>query len=137
MMLLRTVLFAAAVLGQVRGRRTRLRLNKNTGGYQDLLVVIGDELDRGECPQILDNVKVSAWNSLRFYCCFSSKLEIYKYPEQCYRHKHSLLMHQLRAGMDSKSELIIYYIKLLTTYLELLPFLCCIRSIPNLVFRWC
>ena len=42
----------------VDGRRTKLRLNSNTGGYEDLLVVIGDELSKAECPQILQNVKV-------------------------------------------------------------------------------
>ena len=43
----------------VRGfKRTNIKFNKNTGGYQDIVVVISEQLAADSCPQILDNVKV-------------------------------------------------------------------------------
>ena len=41
-------------------KRTNIKFNKNTGGYQDIVVVISEELSASSCPQILDNVKVCA-----------------------------------------------------------------------------
>ena len=39
-------------------KRTNIKFNKNTGGYEDIVVVISEELSASSCPQILDNVKV-------------------------------------------------------------------------------
>ncbi len=46
---------ASAVVG-LRG--SGLRLNPVTGGYEDISVVVGEELPASSCPQILDNIKV-------------------------------------------------------------------------------
>ena len=35
-----------------------LTFDPTTGSYRDLSVVIGDELDKAECPQIIDGIKV-------------------------------------------------------------------------------
>ena len=44
---------------RVRGfKRTNIKFNKNTSGYQDIVVVISEQLAADSCPQILDNVKV-------------------------------------------------------------------------------
>ncbi len=45
----------SAVVG-LRG--SGLRLNPVTGGYEDISVVVGEELPASSCPQILDNIKV-------------------------------------------------------------------------------
>ena len=37
-----------------------LAFDPSTGAYADLAVVVSDRLDRAECPQILDAVKVGA-----------------------------------------------------------------------------
>ncbi len=39
-------------------RGSGLRLNPVTGGYEDISVVVGEELPASSCPQILDNIKV-------------------------------------------------------------------------------
>ena len=39
-------------------RRTSIRFNKDTGGYEDVVVVVSPELSANSCPQILHNIKV-------------------------------------------------------------------------------
>ena len=62
-MLSRPVTSALVLLGLCASvtlgfKRTNIKFNKNTGGYQDIVVVISEELSAASCPQILDNVKV-------------------------------------------------------------------------------
>jgi hypothetical protein len=40
------------------GGGSGLRLNPVTGGYEDIYVVVGEELPASSCPQILENIKV-------------------------------------------------------------------------------
>ena len=39
-------------------RRTSIRFNGDTGGYEDVVVVVSPELSANSCPQILHNIKV-------------------------------------------------------------------------------
>ena len=39
-------------------RRTNIRLNPTTGGYEDISIVVGAELPPSSCPQIIENIKV-------------------------------------------------------------------------------
>ena len=39
-------------------RRTSIVFNEDTGGYEDVVVVISPELSANSCPQILHNIKV-------------------------------------------------------------------------------
>ena len=39
-------------------RRTSIRFNGETGGYEDVVVVVSPELSANSCPQILHNIKV-------------------------------------------------------------------------------
>ena len=56
-----TILLALTIIKTVTCfKRTNIKFNKNTGGYQDIVVVISEELSASSCPQILDNVKVCA-----------------------------------------------------------------------------
>lgn len=57
-------------------KRTNIKFNKNTGGYQDIVVVISEELSSASCPQILDNVKVCA---ILLYHNFIDFLSLTKY----------------------------------------------------------
>ena len=54
-MLLLLLLVAEVVVGM---RGSGLRLNPVTGGYEDISVVVGEELPASSCPQILENIKV-------------------------------------------------------------------------------
>ncbi len=60
MLLLRTVVVVVMGLTSVVVglRGSGLRLNPVTGGYEDISVVVGEELPASSCPQILDNIKV-------------------------------------------------------------------------------
>ncbi len=58
-MLLRTAVVVMGLASAVAGLRgSGLRLNPVTGGYEDISVVVGEELPASSCPQILDNIKV-------------------------------------------------------------------------------
>ena len=39
-------------------RRTGIRFNADTGGYEDVVIVVSPELSANSCPQILHNIKV-------------------------------------------------------------------------------
>ena len=39
-------------------KRTNIKFNHNTGGYEDVVIVVSEELSAASCPEILDNVKV-------------------------------------------------------------------------------
>lgn len=39
-------------------KRTNIKFNQNTRGYEDIVIVVSEELSAASCPQILDNVKV-------------------------------------------------------------------------------
>ena len=39
-------------------KRTNMKFNKVTRGYEDIVIVLSEDLSAGSCPQILDNVKV-------------------------------------------------------------------------------
>jgi hypothetical protein len=59
MLLLRTAVVVMGLTSAVAGLRgSGLRLNPVTGGYEDISVVVGEELPASSCPQILDNIKV-------------------------------------------------------------------------------
>ena len=53
--LLVTLLYANSVSGF---KRTNIKFNANTRGYEDIVIVVSEELSAASCPQILDNVKV-------------------------------------------------------------------------------
>jgi hypothetical protein len=56
---LRTAVVVMGLVSAVVGLRgSGLRLNPVTGGYEDISVVVGEELPASSCPQILDNIKV-------------------------------------------------------------------------------
>jgi hypothetical protein len=55
-MLLLLVMWVGAAEGFLRG--SGMRLNTVTGGYEDISLVVGEELPASSCPQILDNIKV-------------------------------------------------------------------------------
>ena len=55
-MLLLLLLVVVAGVAGLRG--SGLRLNPVTGGYEDIYVVVGEELPASSCPQILENIKV-------------------------------------------------------------------------------
>lgn len=61
------LLVIVAVATFTNGKRTSLRFNEDTGGYEDLLVVISEDMSREECPQILENVKVRIFLNVH-YC---------------------------------------------------------------------
>jgi hypothetical protein len=59
LLLLRTAVVVMGLASAVAGLRgSGLRLNPVTGGYEDISVVVGEELPASSCPQILDNIKV-------------------------------------------------------------------------------
>jgi hypothetical protein len=59
LLLLRTAVVVMGLTSVVVGLRgSGLRLNPVTGGYEDISVVVGEELPASSCPQILDNIKV-------------------------------------------------------------------------------
>ncbi len=59
LLLLRAVVVVMGLTNAVVGLRgSGLRLNPVTGGYEDISVVVGEELPASSCPQILDNIKV-------------------------------------------------------------------------------
>ena len=52
-------LLAFLLISTVAGfRRTSIRFNGETGGYEDVVVVVSPELSANSCPQILHNIKV-------------------------------------------------------------------------------
>ena len=52
-------LLALLLISTVAGfRRTSIRFNGETGGYEDVVVVVSPELSANSCPQILHNIKV-------------------------------------------------------------------------------
>ena len=54
-----TVILLLGILTAVSGfRRTSMSFNKETGGYEDVTIVVSPELSAGSCPQILHNIKV-------------------------------------------------------------------------------
>ena len=57
------VLLACGLSGAVcksRGHFSGVGFDFSTGGYHDVAVIVSPELSRAECPQILDDVKVSS-----------------------------------------------------------------------------
>ena len=40
----------------------RVFLNAGTGGYEEVVVIVGDELPRSSCPHILDSIKVGSFS---------------------------------------------------------------------------
>ena len=57
------VLLACGLSGAVcksRGHFSGVGFDFSTGGYHDVAVIVSPELNRAECPQILDDVKVSS-----------------------------------------------------------------------------
>ena len=42
-----------------RGHFSGVGFDFSTGGYHDVAVIVSPELNRAECPQILDDIKVS------------------------------------------------------------------------------
>ena len=53
------VLTAVILISTVSGfRRTSIVFNEDTGGYEDVVVVVSPELSANSCPQILHNIKV-------------------------------------------------------------------------------
>ena len=60
MKLRKAVLLTSVILiSTVSGfRRTSIVLNEDTGGYEDVVVVVSPELSANSCPQILHNIKV-------------------------------------------------------------------------------
>jgi hypothetical protein len=58
LLLLRAVVVMGLTSAVVGLRGSGLRLNPVTGGYEDISVVVGEELPASSCPQILDNIKV-------------------------------------------------------------------------------
>ena len=62
----------------VRGfKRTNIKFNKNTGGYQDIVVVVSEDLSAASCPQILDNIKVCAASNHSDSICFLSLVKCF------------------------------------------------------------
>jgi len=59
------ILVIIAMAAIATGKKTSLRFNPNTGGYEELLVVIGEDMAREECPQILENVKAAITETSR------------------------------------------------------------------------
>ena len=54
-----SLLAAVLLISTVSGfRRTSIRFNGDTGGYEDVVVVVSPELSANSCPQILHNIKV-------------------------------------------------------------------------------
>ena len=54
-----SLLAALLLISTVSGfRRTSIRFNGDTGGYEDVVVVVSPELSANSCPQILHNIKV-------------------------------------------------------------------------------
>ena len=54
-----TLLLLVFLMSTVSGfRRTLIRFNEDTGGYEDVVVVVSPELSANSCPQILHNIKV-------------------------------------------------------------------------------
>lgn len=52
-------LLAVLLISTVSGfRRTSIQFNSDTGGYEDVVVVVSPELSANSCPQILHNIKV-------------------------------------------------------------------------------
>ena len=52
-------LLAFLLISTVAGfRRTSIRFNRETGGYENVVVVVSPELSANSCPQILHNIKV-------------------------------------------------------------------------------
>ena len=76
-MLSRPVTSALVLLGLCASvtlgfKRTNIKFNKNTGGYQDIVVVVSEDLSAASCPQILDNIKVCAASNHSDFICFLS-----------------------------------------------------------------
>lgn len=46
-------------------KRTNIKFNQNTRGYEDIVIVVSEELSAASCPQILDNVKASITEASR------------------------------------------------------------------------
>ena len=54
-----SLLAGVLLISTVSGfRRTSIRFNGDTGGYEDVVVVVSPELSANSCPQILHNIKV-------------------------------------------------------------------------------
>lgn len=52
-------LLAVLLISTVSGfRRTSIQFNSDTGGDEDVVVVVSPELSANSCPQILHNIKV-------------------------------------------------------------------------------
>ena len=57
------LVFVCGLSGAVcksRGHFSGVGFDFSTGGYHDVAVIVSPELNRAECPQILDDVKVSS-----------------------------------------------------------------------------
>ena len=55
----KTLVLLLGMLGVVKCfLRSSMRLNPETGGFEDVVVVVSQEMSAASCPQILSNVKV-------------------------------------------------------------------------------
>ena len=64
-------------------KRTNIKFNKNTGGYQDIVVVVSEDLSAASCPQILDNIKVCAASNHSDFICFLSLVKCFIWSVVC------------------------------------------------------
>ena len=64
-------------------KRTNIKFNKNTGGYQDIVVVVSEDLSAASCPQILDNIKVCAASNHSDSICFLSLVKCFIWRAVC------------------------------------------------------
>ena len=67
------LLFHLTVTVSCTYSKSRAYVDKETGGYNDIMIVISPELKASDCPRILEDIKViyflclkTIWNMLRF-----------------------------------------------------------------------